>query len=132
MDTSITMTPVQPAAAPGLKAAPRALAATPQSPPAPAAPLSPPPPEVSVPPAPALKAADLEALLERVGEQISEFSAKTGRKLEFQIQDDSRRVVILVKNSTTGDLVRTIPPEEIQRLAEALQSGQPFLFDGRA
>lgn len=129
MDTSITMTPVPPAAAPGLKAAPRALAATPQSPPAP---LSPPPPEVSVPPAPALKAADLEALLERVGEQISEFSAKTGRKLEFQIQDDSRRVVILVKNSTTGDLVRTIPPEEIQRLAEALQSGQPFLFDGRA
>ena len=81
---------------------------------------------------PAVERVDLEALLERIGEQISEYSRQSGRELEFQLQTDSSRVVILVKSSDTGEVVRAIPPEEVQRLAEALDAGRPALVDLKA
>ena len=134
MDNSISMTRVQPLPTATVEMAPRQPAASPpvvqdsrpQPPPA-TAPASP-PAQGQV----ELEQADLEALLERVGEQISEFSAQSGRELEFQVQNDSSRVVILVKNSATGDVVRAIPPEEVQRLADAIQSGEPAFLDLRA
>ena len=126
MDNNIAMTRVQPVPTPAVEAVPRQSAAPP-----PAATAPSPPPRASTPEVPVAKGADLEALAERVSEQISEFSRQAGRELEFQVQNDSGRVVILVKGSD-GEVVRAIPPEEVQRLSEALQAGGPALIDLRA
>ena len=118
LSSLVESTPRQPAASP-----PSVSGNVPQPPPAP-----PPPAE-----APAvMKQMDLDALLERVGEQISEYSRQIGRELEFQPQSEAGRVIILVKVSDTGELVRAIPPEEVQRLSEALAAGQPALINLRA
>lgn len=126
MDNNIAMTRVQPVPTPAVDAVPRQSAAAPSTASQPSA-----SPRASTPDVPVAEGADLEALAERVGEQISEFSRQSGRQLEFQVQSDSGRVVILVKSSD-GELIRAIPPEEVQRLSDALQSGEPALIDLRA
>ena len=127
MDNNIAMTRVQPAPTPAVDATPRQPLAEPT---AVAAPSTPPPPATAD--VPLATGADLEAMAERVSELIGEFSRKAGRQLEFQVQSDSNRVVILVKSTDTGEVVRSIPPEEVQRLAETLAAGEPALIDLRA
>ena len=130
MDNSISMTRVQSLPTPAVEPAPRQPAASPWSVSgtAPQPPSAPPPAKAPEP----LEQMDLDALLERVGEQISEYSRQIGRELEFQPQSEAGRVIILVKVSDTGELVRAIPPEEVQRLSEALAAGQPALINLRA
>ena len=131
MDNSISMTRVLPAATATVEPAPRPPAAS--APPVPAsASVSTAAPPAENTSAPVPERMDLEALMERVGEQISEYSRQAGRELEFQVSSESNRVVILVKSSDTGEVVRTIPPEEVQRLSEALAAGEPALVDLRA
>jgi flagellar protein FlaG len=130
MDNSISMTRVQPASPPKVESEPRQPAASPPS----VSGNAPQPPAAS-PPAAApdkVQRLDLEALLERVGEQISDYSRQIGRALEFQVERQDDRVVILVTNSDTGELVRSIPSEEVQRLSEFLADGAPVLLDLRA
>ena len=130
MDNNISMTRVLPASTSMVETAPRQPAASPPSVSGNAAQ----PPSAS-PPAVApeeVQQVDLEAVLERVGEQISEYSRQIGRQLEFQVQNDSERVVILVKSTDTGEVVRAIPPEEVQRFSEALAAGEPPLLNLRA
>ena len=122
MDNNITMTQALPGSTAKVELAPRPPAASPVTSPPPAAEAAP----------DKVERVDLEEVLERVGEQLNEFSSQSGRQLEFQVNNDSDRVVILVKSTATGEVVREIPPEEAQRLAEALQAGQPALIDERA
>lgn len=126
MDNSITMTQAVLPSAGKADSSARPPAAVP----APSAPPAPPPAAEAAPDQ--VEQVDLEDLLERVGEQLNEFSRQSGRQLEFQVNNDSNRVVILVKSTATGEVVRAIPPEEAQRLAEALEAGQPALVDERA
>ncbi|MFP4209573.1 MAG: flagellar protein FlaG [Wenzhouxiangella sp.] len=132
MDNSISMTRVQPASPPKVESAPRQQPAA--SPPDLEG-LSSSSPNVSLSDVipDAVDPEALEARLEKVREQISEFSRQSGRDLEFQVQQDSGRVVILVKSSETGEVLRAIPPEEAQRMSEALAAGEPAaLVDQRA
>ena len=122
MDNNITMTQALPGPTTKVDLAPRLPAASPVTSPPPAAEAAP----------DKVERVDLEEVLDRVGEQLNEFSSQSGRQLEFQVSNDSDRVVILVKSTATGEVVREIPPEEAQRLAEALQAGQPALIDERA
>ena len=48
------------------------------------------------------------------------------------MQTDSNRVVILVESSDTGEVVRSIPPKEVQHLAAALDAGRQALVDLKA
>ncbi|NDY97120.1 flagellar protein FlaG [Wenzhouxiangella limi] len=130
MDNSISMTRVPPASTSLVETAPRQPAASP-----PSVSGNAPQPPSAAPPAAApdeVQRVDLEEVLERVGEQISEYSSQIGRALEFQVERQDDRVVILVTNSDTGELVRSIPSEEVQRLSEVLADGDPLLLDLRA
>ena len=131
MDNSISMTRVQPLPTAVVEPTARQPAASPPSVSGSVPQPSPAPPPPAEAPA-VMKQMDLDALLERVGEQISEYSRQIGRELEFQPQSEAGRVIILVKVSDTGELVRAIPPEEVQRLSEALAAGQPALINLRA
>ena len=48
------------------------------------------------------------------------------------MQTDSIRVVSLVESTDTGEIVRSIPAEEVQHLAAALDAGQQALVDLKA
>ena len=127
MDNSISMTRALPPSTVKVDQPPRQPAASPSDAPVQS---SPPPPPENTPDVSEQEA--LQERLERVREQISEFASQTGRELEFRVEEDSGNVVILVKSAETGEVVRSIPPEEVQRLAEALADGEPALVDLRA
>lgn len=59
----------------------------------------------------------LQARMERMAERLQEFVRENGRQLEFQVNNDSGEVVILVRHAESGEVLRSIPPEEARRLA---------------
>lgn len=73
-----------------------------------------------------------QAMMEKLAAQFDDFVRQTGRQLEFYVNgEQTGRVVILVKNSDSGEVVRTIPPEEARRLAESA-GFEGLLIDRRA
>jgi flagellar protein FlaG len=57
--------------------------------------------------------ADVEAAVARIAAFVSDFA----RELQFRVDDASGRTVITVRNSTTDEVVRQIPSEEVLALA---------------
>ena len=88
-----------------------ALTETAVAAPAPAAPSPAAPPPVG---------AELRELLDGLSERLNEFMQENARELEFQVNSESNRVVILVRQAETGDVLRSIPPEEALALADKL------------
>lgn len=80
------------------------------------------PAKPAMPPA-AAPARDLEAATA----QIEQFVRSSGRNLQFRVDDDSGRVVVSVRDSDTGELIRQIPSEAALRIAKSLESGQTAL-----
>ncbi len=74
---------------------------------------------------------DVEARNTEVKEAVSklnEFSQKTQRDLNFQIDEDSGRTVIRVYDRITAKLVRQIPDEAALEMAKKLNSEEPSLL----
>ncbi len=67
-------------------------------------------------------------LLQRLGERFNTFMRDNGRELEFQVRDQGGNVVIVVRQSESGEVVRTIPPDEARRLAQELDQGGGVLL----
>lgn len=88
------------------------------------------PPEVQPPSAipEAEPGGDTAELLESLSQRLNEFVQENTRELEFRVDDDGGRVVILVRQSETGELLRTIPPEEALGLVGSLDEGAAALF----
>ena len=73
--------------------------------------------------------------LEDAAERLEDFVREAGRELEFRVGDGSGNggnVVIVVRQSGSGEILRTIPPDEALRLARDLGSGGGALFSGLA
>jgi len=75
---------------------------------------------------------DLRESLEALSARLNEFVQSNARELEFMVGDEAGRVVILVRQSETGEVVRTIPPEEAVSLSETLREGGAALFSQKA
>lgn len=71
---------------------------------------------------------DMTQLLEGLSQRLNEFVQDNARELEFRVNDEGGRVVILVRQSETGEVLRTIPPEEALALADNLSDGAAALF----
>ena len=54
------------------------------------------------------------------------------RDINFNLDEDSGRVVINVTEATSGDVIRQIPSEEALRLAENLSEIRSVLFEAEA
>lgn len=52
--------------------------------------------------------------------QLETFMRGLNRYLEFRVDEDSGRTVVTVKDSSTGEIIRQIPSEEVMRLARNL------------
>lgn len=82
--------------------------------------------------APADKRSDMEATrreikqaLERLNQQV----LKDGRKLNFSMDDVTDRMVITVRESVTGEVIRQIPDEALLRVAHNLEELKGLLHD---
>jgi len=68
---------------------------------------------------------ELAQLLDELNEQ----SRKEGRNLNFSMDDEVNRVVITVRQTETGEVIRQIPSEAVLRLAHNLKSIRGLLYN---
>ncbi len=72
---------------------------------------------------------DLQGMAEEMTAQVQ----SQGRSLEFLVNgDSSENVVILIRASDSGEVVRTIPPDELADLSQQVREGGPSLVNARA
>ena len=107
-----------------------------------AQPAAPPPAQVAmarpvapVEKAPAVKAeplvdpaemrANLEAAIEKLNQQVE----RNGRGLNFAIDEKLNRPIITVRNTATGEVVRTIPNEVVIKVAHNIEDIKGLLMD---
>ena len=53
--------------------------------------------------------------------KVNDFVKQIGRSLEFSVHESSGRVIITVRESETGKIVRQIPPEELLVIADLVR-----------
>jgi flagellar protein FlaG len=85
--------------------------------------------------APAEKRPDMETMrreikqaLERLNQQV----LKDGRNLKFAMDDASDRMVITVRESVSGEVIRQIPSEALLRVAHNLEELKGLLHDANS
>ena len=77
-------------------------------------------PDAVKPHAPGLKQTTVE--LERI-------SMAFDRRLKFEIDQESRQILIKVIDNETDKVIKVLPPEELQRLHSRIKETIGFLFD---
>lgn len=68
---------------------------------------------------------NLEEAIKRLNEQLEQNS----RKLNFSMDPTTKSLVIVVKNSETGEVVRQIPEESVLRVAHHIESLKGLLLN---
>jgi len=58
----------------------------------------------------------------RAAERLNQLAREAARDLRFRVDDLSGRTVITVLNSTTGEVVRQIPAEEVLNMSRSLSA----------
>jgi flagellar protein FlaG len=76
-------------------------------------------------PPPQLRAS--AAAVKAAAQQIESYLKSNGRELDFQVDRDSGQVIVSVRDSETGELIRQIPGEDVLRMARALKQSAPSL-----
>lgn len=109
-----------PAAAPAAPAAPAAAA--------PAAEAKAPKPEAK-PFEPTLDVEEMRANLREDIERLNDMMRDNGRNLNFSMDEASDRVVITVKNTETGEIVRQIPDATMLRVSHNLENVKGMLHN---
>ena len=69
--------------------------------------------------------ANLEAAIEKLNEQVE----RNGRGLNFSIDEKLNRPIITVRNTATGEVVRTIPNEVVIKVAHHIEDIKGLLMD---
>jgi flagellar protein FlaG len=76
---------------------------------------------------PAARAAAADADLERAIRKLNERLAASQRNLSFRVDEGSGRTVITVVDSTTQQVIRQIPSEEVLAVSDALGPSSTLL-----
>ena len=132
----------RPPLVPQLRAAVPAPASSPElaaSVPAASSPVAPnaePPQEVSRPKVQPLKPIEVKVDMEKMRANLQDSLEKLnaalrdgGRNLNFQIDDKAGGLVVLVKNSDTGEIVRQIPNDAVVRMARSIEAFKGILHN---
>lgn len=71
----------------------------------------------------------------RIAERLQQMARDSGRQLEFRVDEASDKMVIVVRDQSTGELIRQIPDATALRIAQRLESQveamRSVLFEGR-
>jgi flagellar protein FlaG len=54
--------------------------------------------------------------------RLNKLMASSSRELQFQVDDESGRVIVRVRDAASGEIIRQMPSEEALRMARALQA----------
>lgn len=65
-------------------------------------------------------------------DKVNGFVQNIKREINFSLSEHTGKVVITVVNPDSEEIVREIPPEELQKLAKKLQENSAILFDDEA
>lgn len=72
----------------------------------------------------------------RIAESLQKMARAAGRNLEFRVDEASDKMVIVVRDQSTGELIRQIPDATALRISQRLESQveamRSMLFEGRA
>ena len=68
----------------------------------------------------------------RAASDLQYISLAFNRKLKFEIDHESREILIKVIDGETDKVIKVLPPEELQRLHSRIRETLGFLFDERA
>src|SRR5204862_7761729 len=74
-------------------------------------------------------------IVNAAAQEIQSYLESVGRTLDIRVDNDTGRMVVTVRDASTGDVIRQIPSEEALQLARSLsrgQSGLPVVFDQTA
>jgi flagellar protein FlaG len=76
------------------------------------------------------------ASVEKAAADMEAYARSVGRSLQFRVDQDSGRVVVSVRDPSTGELIRQIPSEAALRIAQDLGSsdlaGSSLIIEGLA
>ena len=61
--------------------------------------------------------------LSRLAEELVDLDLTYNRRLQFVVDHDSNDVIVKVIDNTTDEVVRVLPPEELQRLYKGTGEG---------
>ncbi len=77
-------------------------------------------------------ASDSKQQVEAAVKAVKEFIQPMASNLEFNTDEDTGRTVIRITDSSSGELIRQIPSEEILEIAKALDRLQGLLVKQKA
>jgi flagellar protein FlaG len=80
-------------------------------------------------PEPAFDPAEMRQRLQAAVDRLNEQMRETGRDLAFGIDEQIDRSIIKVTNTTSGELVRQIPSDEVLRVARSIEDLKGVLYD---
>lgn len=66
-----------------------------------------------------------------VAQQVEQFLKTTNSILSFEKDQSTQQIVVKVLDSETKEVLRQYPPEELLKMAQALQKTEGFLLDKR-
>jgi flagellar protein FlaG len=81
--------------------------------------------EVSMPGGGKAKVPDLK----QTTAALEHISLAFNRRLKFEINQESREILIKVIDNETDKVIKVLPPEELQRLHSRIREAIGFLFD---
>ena len=61
--------------------------------------------------------------------QIEAYLERAGRALEFRVDAETNRTVVTVRDTSSGEVIRQIPNDEVLHLARQLAAGTGGLVD---
>ena len=61
--------------------------------------------------------------------ELEKISHALNRRLKFEIDQDSREIIVKVIDNETDKVIRVLPPEELQRLHSKIRETMGFLLD---
>lgn len=70
--------------------------------------------------------------LEKTLEQLNESMQAWSTGMRFDIDEDAQRVVVSIVDSTTGEVLRTVPSDAVIRIAKMIVQLQGGAIDTRA
>jgi len=78
-----------------------------------------------------MSGADTEKLMEELRSIISK-SDILNKRVELSLNTRINRIIITVLNKQTGEMIKQIPCEELQKLAEHLKEASGIFCDNKA
>ena len=71
-------------------------------------------------------------VIEKAAEQLQQFVQSMGRDLNFSVDSVTGYNIVRVVDSSTGELIRQLPSEELLRLAKSMETLKNVLVNQKA